>query len=217
MEHQTISKADVFDAFADVAKAFANGRRLELIELLAQGEHSVEILASMVHARVSSVSANLQILKKASLVKSRREGTTMYYSLAGDDVVAMYLAMKQTALAHSARLRDTVDAYMDAADGGYSGENIVLTEDTTIVDVRPRIEFEAGHMEGAISIPLAELPERFEEMTRDRPVAFYCRGEFCRLAREAAAFLREHGFKAMALDEGIMEWRVSETRLTAVA
>lgn len=152
MEHQTISKADVFDAFADVAKAFANGRRLELIELLAQGEHSVEILASMVHARVSSVSANLQILKKASLVKSRREGTTMYYSLAGDDVVAMYLAMKQTALAHSARLRDTVDAYMDAADGGYSGENIVLTEDTTIVDVRPRIEFEAGHMDGAISI-----------------------------------------------------------------
>jgi len=210
MEPQSVTKADVFDAFAEIAKALANGRRLELIELLAQGEHPVELLANMMHVRVSTVSANLQILKRASLVKTRREGTTVYYSLAGDDVITMYIAVKNAALNHSANLRNTVNAYMDAAGSGYSENNktVVLSEDMTIVDVRPRIEYDAGHIEGAISLPLEELPERFKEIDKETPVALYCRGEFCRLAKEAAAWLRDRGYDAMALDEGIMEWRL---------
>ncbi len=210
MEPQSVTKADVFDAFAEIAKALANGRRLELIELLAQGEHPVELLANMMHVRVSTVSANLQILKRASLVKTRREGTTVYYSLAGDDVITMYIAVKNAALNYSANLRNTVNAYMDAAGSGYSENNktVVLSEDMTIVDVRPRIEYDAGHIEGAISLPLEELPERFKEIDKETPVALYCRGEFCRLAKEAAAWLRDRGYDAMALDEGIMEWRL---------
>ncbi|MEV4126936.1 metalloregulator ArsR/SmtB family transcription factor [Nocardia sp. NPDC049707] len=210
MESSNSGKAMVFDAFANVVKAMSSGRRLELIELLAQGEHSVDALARMTGITVTTVSSNLQTLKHAGLVATRRAGTTIYYRLTDDDVAELYVAAKKVALRHSPGLREAVNTYMAAADPrGVAAGVPVMTEGMTVVDVRPRIEFEAGHVPGAISIPLDELPDRYQAIPAGTGVLIYCRGEFCRLAREAAAWLCERGIEATAMDEGIMEWRVS--------
>lgn len=205
------SKASVFDSLAAVVKAIANGHRLELVELMAQGEHSVDVLSRMSGMAVSTTSAHLQTLKHAGLVKTRRERTTIFYRLAGDDVAELYIAAKRVGLSRSAELRDSLMAYMqDPCAAGPTIDPAAVTSQMTVVDVRPREEFEAGHFPGALSIPLAELPERFAEIPTAAPVVVYCRGEFCRMAREAATWLSERGLKAAAMDEGVVEWRVSK-------
>ncbi|MDC7120575.1 metalloregulator ArsR/SmtB family transcription factor [Cellulomonas fimi] len=211
MDFRNTAKGDVFDALAVVVKAIANGHRLELVELMAQGEHSVEELARMSGMAVTTTSAHLQNLKQAGLVRTRRERTTIYYQLAGDDVAELYVAAKRVALRRSPALRDTLDDYLGApsAAGGTIDPGAV-TESMTVVDVRPRSEFDTGHFPGAISIPLADLPARVHELPADRSVVVYCRGEFCRLAREAAHLMREHGLDAVAMDEGVVEWRASK-------
>lgn len=207
-------KATVYDAFANVVKAIANGRRLELIEFLAQGEHSVEALARMSGMSVTSTSAHLQTLKQAGLVRTRREGTTIHHRLAGDDVAELYLAAKRVGLQRSPDLREAVGAYIghnDDDDGsGLSVDPSTVTSAMAVIDVRPRGEFEAGHFPGAISLPLAELEDRFDEVPREREIVVYCRGEFCRMARDAARWLRDRGVDARAMDEGVIEWRVSK-------
>lgn len=206
-----MSKQAVFDVFAGVVKALANGRRLELLELMAQGEHSVDTLARMAGMPVTTTSAHLQSLKKAGLVKTRRERTTVYYRLAGDDVAELYVAAKRVGLQRSAELRDTVVSYMDhPCSIGATIDPAAVTSTMTVVDVRPREEYVAGHFPGALSIPLPELSERFSELPKDAEVVLYCRGEFCRMAREAAHFLCEQGIDAKAMDEGIVEWRVTK-------
>jgi DNA-binding transcriptional ArsR family regulator/rhodanese-related sulfurtransferase len=210
---EEVSKVVVFDAFADVVKTMASGRRLELIELLAQGEHAVESLARMTGMAVTTTSSNLQILRQAGLVVTRRERTTIYYRLAGDDVAELYLAAKRVGLRRDPRLRDAVGAYLGAADGGEGGPSIdpaAVTADMTVIDVRPDIEFDAGHFPGALSIPMAELPQRYTQIPAGAAVVVYCRGELCRLAREAAAWLRGRGVDAKAMDEGVIEWRVTK-------
>ncbi|MCL2536213.1 MAG: metalloregulator ArsR/SmtB family transcription factor [Nocardiaceae bacterium] len=209
----SVEKASVFESLATVVKAMANGRRLELIELLAQGEHSVETLARMSEMGVTSVSGHLQTLKQAGLVSTRRERTTIYYRLAGDDVAELFLAAKRVGLRHYPDLQQTLGAYMQQADSERSTPSIdpsAVTSEMTVVDVRPREEFEAGHFPGAVSIPLAELPDRYREIPADAEVVVYCRGEFCRLAREAAQWLGDNGIDAKAMDEGVVEWRVSK-------
>jgi rhodanese-related sulfurtransferase/DNA-binding transcriptional ArsR family regulator len=205
------TKADVFDALAGTLKALANGRRLELLELLAQGEHAVDALARMSGMAVTTTSAHLQTLKHAGLVRTRRERTTIYYRLAGDDVAGLYVAAKRVGLARSGDLRSTLDGYLstDGADGVPTVDPAAVTTDMTIVDVRPTSEFEDGHLPGALSIPLPDLPDRIGELPTDRPVVVYCRGELCRLAPEAAQLMREHGLQAAAMDEGVVEWRAS--------
>ncbi|CAN5224934.1 metalloregulator ArsR/SmtB family transcription factor [soil metagenome] len=207
-----MDKLAVYDALADVVKAMGNARRLELIELLAQGEHPVDSLSRLSGMGVTTVSAGLQILKQAGLVKTRRERTTVFYRLAGADVAELYVAAKRVGLKRYPELRESLSEYMGQAPAGSDVPLIdpaAVTSVMTVIDVRPRIEFDAGHFPGAVSIPLEELPERHEEVPASG-VVVYCRGEFCRMAREAAAFLRHHGVDAVAMYEGVIEWRATQ-------
>lgn len=216
MDHwnsEDVDRGEVFDALASVVKALASGRRLELVELLAQGEHPVEALSRMSGMAMTTTSAHLQTLRRAGLVKTRREGTSIYYGLAGDDVAELYLAAKRVGLHRYAELRDTLVTYMDQVDAGTPTPLIdpaAVTSAMTVVDVRPREEFEAGRFPGAISIPLDELGDRYREIPVGAEVVVYCRGEFCRMAREAARWLREQDVDAKAMDDGVVEWRVSK-------
>lgn len=206
-------KGEMFDALAEVVKAMANGRRLQLVEVLAQGEHPVEVLARLTGMAVTTTSSNLQVLRHAGLVSTRREGTTVFYRLADDSVAELYLAAKRVGLRRSPRLRDAVGAYLGDLDGTARGSTIdpsAVTSAMTVIDVRPREEFDAGHFPGSLSIPLVDLPDRFTEIPSGATVVVYCRGELCRLAREAAGWLRDRGFDARAMDEGVIEWRVTK-------
>lgn len=205
-------KLEVFDQLALVAKAMSNGKRLELIELLAQGEHAVESLSTMLGMGLTTVSAHLQQLKQAGLVRTRRVRTTILYRLAGDDVAQMYLAIKRVGMLRSPALRDALATYFSPAGTDPAVLTIdpaAVTSDMIVIDVRPLSEYEAGHFPGAMSIPLAELEERYGEIPSDKPVVVYCRGEFCKLARDAAAWLSARNIPAMAMDEGVIEWRAT--------
>lgn len=212
MKFENTAKADVFDALASLVKALGNGRRLELVELLAQGEHSVDDLARMSGMALTTTSAHLQTLKAAGLVCTRRERTTIHYRLAGDDVAQLFVAAKRVGLARSPKLRDTLHGYLSEADGGVPAPTIdaaAVTSGMTVVDVRPAQEYADGHFPGAVSIPLADLTDHTGQLPLDRPVVIYCRGELCRLARQAAHQLRQQGFDAVAMDDGVLEWRSS--------
>ncbi len=214
MQFGSTAKADVFDALASLVKALGNGRRLELVELLAQGEHSVDELARMLGMALTTTSAHLQTLKAAGLVRTRRERTTIHYRLAGDDVAELVVAAKRVGLTRSPELRDTLSLYLADADGAATTPTIdpaAVTSSMTVVDVRPAQEYAGGHFPGALSIPLADLTARTGQIPPDRPVVLYCRGELCRLARQAAHQLRQHGFDAVAMDEGVLEWRANGT------
>lgn len=213
MDFGNTTKGDVFDGLARLVKALANGRRLELVELIGQGEHSVEELARMSGMALTTTSAHLQTLKQAGLVRTRRERTTIHYRLAGDDVAELYVAAKRVGLLRSPELRHVVQDYLADAPGLTDIPTVdpaAVTSAMTVVDVRPATEFDAGHFPGAVSIPLAELAHRAHELPTDRTVVVYCRGEFCRLAREAASLLRGRGWDAAAMDEGVIEWRASK-------
>lgn len=201
----------VFESFAEVVKALANGRRLALLEVMAQGEHPVETLARLTGMGVTTTSAHLQTLRRAGLVRSRRERTSVYYRLAGDDVAELYIAAKRVALKRYPQLREDLDAYLGAA----RREGPVVSADAVtptmfVIDVRPHEEYTAGHLPGAVSIPMAELAERHTEIPSGAEVVVYCRGELCAMAREAAGWLRERGIDARAMDDGIVEWRASK-------
>lgn len=207
----TVGKADVFDSFADIVKAVANGRRLELLELMAQGEHTVDEMARATGAAVTTTSAHLQTLKRAGLVATRRAGTSIHYRLAGDDVAELYTAAKRVALARSPRLRESLASYLD---GSCSPAPLIdpaaVTAEMVVIDVRPREEYDAGHFPSAVSMPQAELEDRYVEIPDGARVVVYCRGELCRMARQAAAWLRGRGIDAAAMDEGVVEWRASK-------
>lgn len=206
-----VRKQDVFDDLTDVVRAFGSGRRLELVEMLAQGQHSVESLATNCNMATTTTSNNLQILKHNGLVTTRRAGTTIFYQLAGEDVLELFLAAKRVALRRNATLRHSLETFLGnpSAQGPIIDASLV-TDHMLVVDVRPRDEYEAGHFPGAISIPMDQLPERYDELPRDRQVVVYCRGELCRLAREAAVTLRGYALDAIAMDDGIAEWRVGQ-------
>ncbi|GHD22100.1 ArsR family transcriptional regulator [Nocardiopsis kunsanensis] len=204
-------KTSVFETFAELVKAIANGRRLELLELLAQGEHSVEGLANLTGMGMTTASTHLQTLHRAGLVNRRKERTTVYYRVSGDEVAELYTAAKRVALNRSPRLRDALDTYMGRPQAqGPVVDPAAVTADMHVIDVRPAEEYRAGHFPGAVSVPLAEVEDRIAEIPADREIVVYCRGELCRLAREAAALLRAHGLDAKAMDEGVVEWRASK-------
>lgn len=208
---ETVDKVSVFEVFAEAVKAIANGRRLELIELMAQGEHSVEELARLTGMAMTTTSAHLQTLNRAGLVSKRRERSSIYYRLSGDDVAELYTAAKQVALNRYPRLRKELNAYMGQPRAqGPVIDPAAVTSQMFVIDVRPVEEYRSGHFPGAVSFPLAELDERISDLPADREIIVYCRGELCRLAREAAVLLREHGLDAKAMDEGVVEWRASK-------
>lgn len=200
-------------AFASVAKGLANPTRLELLDLLAQGERSVDALASAAGLGVTTASAHLQTLHASGLVARRRDGTRILYRLSGDDVAALLSLLQRVAHRHVAGVEIAQRAMVadhappvvemprdELLARARSGEVVVL-------DVRPPEEFAAGHLPGALSIPIAELPARLDELSADTPIVAYCRGSYCVLSHDAARFLRESGRDARVLSEGVLEWR----------
>lgn len=206
-----IEKAALFDGFAAVAKALANGRRAELVDVLAQGERSVEALAAEVGQSLANTSQHIQVLARAGLVRSRRDGNRIIYRLASDDVGHLWALLRDVASAHVAGIDRLAADYLGDRTGMEQVSHRELARrlgDGVIVwDVRPAPEFEAGHVPGAVSVPPAEVRRRLRDVPPDAEVVAYCRGPFCVYADDAVRQLRKKGRRALRLEEGFPEWR----------
>lgn len=207
-------RQDLFDRLAVVGKAFANAKRLELVDLLSQGERTVEALAREADLGVSTASAHLQVLKLSSLVHTRRDGQRIYYRLAGDDVLSLYASLRSVAQRHSADVDRALSAYLGEGVKGdvdeVSREELrrrLESDDVILLDVRPVEEFRAGHILGARSVPFDRVLEVVDELDRARDVVAYCRGAWCVMAHDAVRLLREAGHPAWRLEGGMLEWR----------
>lgn len=206
-------KHELFSQFARVAKAMSNGYRLELLEFLAQGERSVDALAKVSGLPVANTSQHLQQLRQAGLVTNRKEGHKVYYRLSGMDVSALFGSLREVAERHLADVNRLVDDYLKVKDDLEPLPADQLLERVrdglvSVLDVRPPEEFEAGHLPGAVNIPLGELEKHLDELNPEREVVAYCRGPHCVLAFDAVAKLREKGVKARRLDGGLPEWQL---------
>lgn len=209
------AKDALFGRLADVAKALGNGHRAELIDVLAQGERSVEILAGEVGQSVANTSFHLRVLASAGLVSTRRDGTRVHYSLASDLVRSLWMAMVGVADAHLSDLSDLAEAYVGDRS---SLDTIDRTElarrmqggEVIVIDVRNPTEYGAGHISGARSVPIDELEARIDELPPGVEVVAYCRGRFCVYADDAVRLLAEHGRAARRLEGGFPEWQADE-------
>jgi rhodanese-related sulfurtransferase len=206
-------KTAMYQEFARVGKALANPRRLELLDLLAQGERSVEVLAGRADLGLTTASNHLQILKQAGLVSTRKEGTKVYYRLAGTDIAALWAELRDVASTHLAEVDRVRSAYLGADDVDEVTRDELLQRleagDVTLIDVRPREEYAAGHIPGALSLPLDELADRLASLPADTTIVAYCRGFYCVLAREAVRALTASGLHAIRLRDGMLEWRLA--------
>ena len=205
-------KDALFTQFAQIGGAFSSPKRIELIDLLAQGERHVEALAREAGLTVANTSRHLQVLKAARLVASRKEGLQVFYRLADPMVLRGYRALRELSETSLAEVGRLVDAYFGSADGLEPVEKEELLRrvrgrGVVVLDVRPPEEYAAGHIAGALSIPLAELERRLAELPPRRRVVAYCRGPYCVLAAEAVNLLRKRGVDARRLKEGYPEWR----------
>ncbi|WP_028663303.1 ArsR/SmtB family transcription factor [Saccharomonospora halophila] len=207
-------KTALFDQFARVGKALGSGKRLELLDLLAQGERSVESLAHAAGLGLTTASAHLQALKRVNLVRTRREGTRIHYRLAGADVAALYALLRTVAGAHLPDVDAVGAAYLGPDDTEQvSREELlrrVATGDVVVLDVRPREEYDAGHIPGAVSVPVEKLVDRLDAVPADQEIVAYCRGSWCVLAHDAVRLLTAHGRTARRLTDGMLEWRLAD-------
>lgn len=206
------AKAALFDGFARVARALGNGRRAEIVDVLGQGERSVEEIAGEIHQSVANTSAHLQQLLRAGLLRSRRDGNRVRYSLASPAVARLWRELREVAAGHLAELDRLAAAYLGDRSQlrTLSRDEVVArlrSGDIVLVDVRPSAEYRAGHVEGARSLPLADLRRRMRDLPRDREVVAYCRGPYCVYADETVRTLTAEGFMAARLEEGFPEWR----------
>ncbi len=204
----------VFDELAVVGKAFGSAKRLELVDLLAQGERTVDGLARAAGMGVTTVSAHLQVLKLANLVATRREGTKVHYRLAGDDVAGLYDAMRTIARERSADVGRALESYLNLPGSGDVGlvtreelSRLLGGDQITLLDVRPEEEFVAGHIPGARHVPLGALAALAHELRGAPAVVAYCRGSFCVMAHDAVRLLGAEGVPARRLEDGMLEWR----------
>jgi rhodanese-related sulfurtransferase/predicted transcriptional regulator len=207
-------KRALYAHFAAVAKALANGHRLELLELVAQGERSVEALAVAAGLGIGNASQHLQHLRRAGLVAATRRGKQVFYRLKDVTVVSVVAALRTLAEANIADVERIVAGYFRVRDDLEAvGRAELLARlrrgKVTVLDVRPAEEFAAGHVPGAVNIPLAALRRRLRELPRGRDVVAYCRGPYCVLAYEAVALLRRSGYAARRLEDGYPEWRLA--------
>jgi rhodanese-related sulfurtransferase/DNA-binding transcriptional ArsR family regulator len=212
-------KAALFDAIARTGKALSNGKRLELLDLLAQGERRVEALASAAGLGLTTASAHLQTLKAAGLVATRRDGTSIYYRLAGDDVAGLYERLLGVARAHQPAAVEARRTYLGPDDTEELTRDELLERvragNATVIDVRPFAEYEAGHITGAVSMPLDELEARLVELPDRTEIVAYCRGSNCVLAHDAVRLLLSAGRQATRLEDGMLEWRLANLPVTA--
>src|SRR3954447_3667500 len=205
-------KDALFEAIALMGKAFSAPRRLELLDLLAQAPRTVDELARASDQSTANTSQHLQALHAAGMVTRRREGTSVRYALAGDEVLALWLALRDASVARLAEVERAAREYLGddvEAIGRYELIERLRKGDVVLVDVRPAEEFAAGHIEGARSIPLDELEERLAELPDDREVVAYCRGPFCAYAHDAVRRLHAAGRPARRLEDGWPEWRLA--------
>jgi rhodanese-related sulfurtransferase len=206
------AKDALFDALASVAKALGNGHRAEIIDVLAQGERSVEDLAAEIGQSVANTSHHLRSLARSGLLTTRRDGTRVFYRLASDRVADLWAAMRDVAGAHVADLDHLARAYLGALDGVEEISRAELARrlragDVIVLDVRPVAEYESGHVRGARSFPLTELRRHLRDLPRDVDIVAYCRGPYCVFANDAVRQLRKRGYRAQRLEDGYPEWR----------
>jgi rhodanese-related sulfurtransferase/DNA-binding transcriptional ArsR family regulator len=208
------AKHAVFEQFARIGKALSSATRVELIDLLAQGERPVDSLARATGANLTTVSAHLQALRQAHLVTTRREGTRIFYRLAGPDVAELYLQVQRLAENHLPDLPAVREAFLGPEDVERIDRDELWRRAeegaVTVIDVRPAEEFAGGHLPGAISIPLDQLAERLADLPTGGEVVAYCRGPYCVLSYAAVRLLRDHGRTARRLADGVLEWRAAD-------
>ncbi len=205
-------KQELFAQFAQVAKALAHGNRLELLEFLAQREYSVEDLSRASGLSVANTSQHLQLLRQAGLVPTRKQGVKVIYRLSGEDVVALVGLLRTVTERHLAEVERLMAIYLHSKDsmepvGAQELVKRVKEGSAVALDVRPHEEYAAGHISGAIGIPLRDLEQRIVELPKHQEIIAYCRGPYCVLAFQAVAALREKGFKARRLEFGFPEWK----------
>jgi len=208
------AKQRLYEAIARVGAALASAARLQLLEYVAQRERSVETLAAMAGLSVANASKHLQALRQAGLVHARKEGLRVYYALAGDDVARLVAALRETAERRVADvervLRDWL-AHRDALEPVPAQELLERAKKglVTVLDVRPEEEYAAGHLPGAINVPLDRLERALARLPKRREIVAYCRGPYCLMSFEAVARLRKRGFRARRLENGFPEWRAA--------
>ena len=205
-------KHDLFNQFARVGKILSNGNRLELLEFLAQGERSVEELANLTGLSIANASQHLQQLRQAGLALTRKEGLKVYYRLSGDDVIDLLTALRAVAERHLADVERLITTYLTVKDDLEPiprEELLARAQDEliTVIDVRPPQEYAAGHVPGAINIPLADLEKHLNDFDPNQEIVAYCRGPHCVLAFDAVATLRSKGMRARRLEDGYPEWK----------
>lgn len=213
-------KDPLYAQFARIGHAVASPKRIELLDLLSQGEKTVEQLAEQSAASTKNTSAHLRVLRQARLVETRRDGTYIHYRLASDDVFRFLRDLQTLGRSRLAEVQQAANLYIDGRD---ELEPVTLKElrrrlrddDVTLIDVRPVEEYRAGHIPGALSIPVNQLKRRLPEIPKGREVVAYCRGPYCVYSVEAVEILRKNGYKARRADEGLPDWRASGLPVTA--
>jgi len=207
-----VAKAALFDGLAEVAKALGNGRRAEIVDVLAQGARSVEEIAGEIDQSVANTSHHLRALVRGGLLDSRREGTRIYYALSSDCVAELWAAIREVATERVAGLDRLAAAYLGDRDGVEVIDrdelaNRIKSGGVTVLDVRPVAEFAGGHIAGARSVPVTELRRHLRALSKDIEVVAYCRGPYCVYADDAVRELRRKGFTARRLEDGYPEWK----------
>ena len=206
------AKDALFEGLASVAKALGNGHRAEIVDVLTQGERSVEDIATEIAQSVANTSHHLRSLARAGVVTTRRDGTRVFYRLASERVSELWSAMRDVAAAHVTDLEQLAAAYLGSRGGVEEITRADLEDrlkigDVIVLDVRPTLEFTAGHVHGARSVPISELRRHLRTLPRDTEVVAYCRGPYCVYANDAVLQLTKHGYRASRLEDGYPEWR----------
>jgi rhodanese-related sulfurtransferase/DNA-binding transcriptional ArsR family regulator len=207
-------KDALYAQFARIGHALASPKRIELLDLLGQGEKTVEALAEHVATPVKNTSAHLRVLRQARLVETRRDGTYVYYRLADDDVFRLLRTLETLGHSRLADVQQVVQSYLDGHDAlepvtFQELRRLMREDDVTVVDVRPAEEYRAGHIPGALSMPVPELKRRLRELPKSREVIAYCRGRYCVYSLDAVRVLRKLGYRARRAYEGWPDWRAA--------
>jgi rhodanese-related sulfurtransferase len=215
-------KDALFEEFARIGKAMASPRRLELVELLAQGERTVDELANETSQPIANTSQHLQVLRQAQLVETRRQGTYIYYRLADEGVSRLWIALRDVGDSRLAEVSRLVGAYLEdrrifQAIDCQELRRRIREGNAVVLDVRPAVEYEAGHIAGARSIPLNELAERLRELPKSKTIVAYCRGPYCVFADEAVTILSVNGFRALRLQGGFPDWQLEGGKVAQAA
>lgn len=215
-------KNSLYAQFARIGRALAAPKRIELLDLLAQGEKSVEVLASQIGTPVKNTSAHLRVLRQACLVERRTEGTFVFYRIADDAVFDLVRSMQRVGQSRLAEIQQVVGLYLDSKD---RLDPVTLNElkrmrkdsSIVVVDVRPHDEYLAGHIPGALSMPVASLKDRLNELPKSREIVAYCRGRYCVYSLDAVTLLRKQGYRARRLNEGMPDWRAAGLPVAVVS